>query len=70
MSIPYKTFFLFLTAVCCLQCTGREPATREVLHIQVLMLGGGTGGIAAAIQPARLGAKVIVVEPTPWLGGC
>ena len=68
MSIPYKTFFLFLTAVCCLQCTG--PAESNVLHTQVRVVGGGTGGIAAAIQPARLGAKVIVVEPTPWLGGC
>ena len=70
MSIPYKTFFLFLTAVCYLQCTGRKPAESNVLHTQVRVVGGGTGGIAAAIQPARLGAKVIVVEPTPWLGRC
>ena len=69
MSIPYKTFFLFLAAVCCLQCTGRESAESDVLPTQVLVVGGGTGGTAAAIQAARLGAKVIMVEPSPWLGG-
>ena len=32
-------------------------------------MGGGTGGTAAALQSARLGARTIVAEPTPWLGG-
>ena len=35
----------------------------------VLVVGGGTGGIGAALQSARLGARTIVAEPTPWLGG-
>lgn len=39
------------------------------MHTQVLIIGAGTGGTAAGIQAARLGAKTIMVEPTIWLGG-
>jgi hypothetical protein len=36
---------------------------------EVIVLGGGTGGTAAAIQAGRLGANTLLVEPSPWLGG-
>ena len=35
----------------------------------IVIVGGGAGGTAAAIEAARDGAKVLVVEQTPWLGG-
>jgi len=35
----------------------------------IVVAGGGTGGTAAAIEAARNGADVLVVEPAPWLGG-
>ncbi|MEH2274829.1 MAG: FAD-dependent oxidoreductase [Nostoc sp.] len=35
----------------------------------VLVVGGGTGGTAAAIQAARRGAKTILISEFPWLGG-
>lgn len=35
----------------------------------VLIIGGGSSGVCAAIQAARLGVDVILVEETPWLGG-
>ncbi|MBP5333857.1 MAG: FAD-dependent oxidoreductase [Bacteroidales bacterium] len=35
----------------------------------VAVIGGGTGGTAAAIEAARDGARVLVVEESPWLGG-
>ena len=35
----------------------------------VVVVGGGTGGTAAAIEAARSGAHVLVVEESPWLGG-
>jgi hypothetical protein len=46
-------------------------AQRQVkaTHTDVLVIGGGVGGTAAAIQSARLGAKTILVEPTTMLGG-
>ena len=35
----------------------------------VVVIGGGTGGTAAAIEAARCGSSVMIVEKTPWLGG-
>lgn len=35
----------------------------------VVVVGGGTGGTAAAIEAARSGARTLVVEETTWLGG-
>lgn len=35
----------------------------------VCIIGGGTSGVAAGIQAARMGAKTIIVEETTWLGG-
>lgn len=37
--------------------------------VDVLVIGGGTGGISAGIQSARLGCATLIVEETPWLGG-
>ena len=35
----------------------------------VVVWGGGTGGVAAAIQAARSGANTVLLTPGPWLGG-
>lgn len=39
------------------------------LTTDVLVVGGGTGGTAAAIQAARRGAQTILVSEFSWLGG-
>jgi len=41
---------------------------REV-NTDVLIVGGGLGGVAAALAAARLGRRVVLTEPTDWLGG-
>jgi len=38
-------------------------------HTQVLVVGGGLGGVAAALAAARHGATVILTEEFDWLGG-
>ena len=46
------------------------PVTaQQILRAKVLVIGGGTSGISAAIQSARMGVATIVVEEGPWLGG-
>jgi FAD dependent oxidoreductase len=35
----------------------------------VVVVGAGTGGVSAAIQAARLGAQVALLEETEWIGG-
>lgn len=43
------------------------PVTKLIADI--LVVGGGTGGTAAAIQAARRGVQTILVSEFPWLGG-
>jgi hypothetical protein len=38
-------------------------------HVDVLVVGGGVGGVAAAMAAARSGYTVVLTEETPWLGG-
>lgn len=52
--------WFFLCFVCVFSCSK---------SYDVVVVGGGTGGTAAAIEAARGGASVLVVEPSPWLGG-
>ena len=41
----------------------------KTIKTDLLVIGGGTGGTAAAIQAARMGVKTILIEPTSMLGG-
>ncbi len=38
-------------------------------NYDIIVAGGGTGGFGAAIQAARLGAKVLMLEETDMIGG-
>lgn len=35
----------------------------------ILIVGGGVGGVAAALAALRLGHRVILTEESPWIGG-
>lgn len=48
---------------------GSPSSFPTILRFDVLVVGGGTGGIAAGIQSARSGAKTAIVEEFSWLGG-
>lgn len=48
--------------------TQGAPA-RETLNADVCVVGGGSGGVGAALAAARMGADVIVVEKHQMLGG-
>lgn len=41
----------------------------EQLETEILVVGAGAGGTAAALQGARRGRRVILVGEFPWLGG-
>jgi hypothetical protein len=43
--------------------------TPSIDAVDVLVWGGGTGGVAAAIQAARGGASTLLLTPGSWLGG-
>lgn len=44
-------------------------STIQEKTVDVLVIGGTTSGISSGIASARGGAKTLIVEPTPWLGG-
>ena len=39
------------------------------IHTDILIVGGGTGGCAAAMSATSMGMHVIMTEPTDWIGG-
>jgi hypothetical protein len=47
-----------------------EPAAAaRAEDCEILIAGGGTGGVAAALAAARAGRRVALLEETDWLGG-
>ncbi len=45
------------------------PLHSRELHADVVIVGGSTGGCAAAIAAARAGYRVVMTEETDWIGG-
>ncbi|RYG67018.1 FAD-dependent oxidoreductase, partial [bacterium] len=41
----------------------------QELHADIAIIGGGTGGVAAALAALRAGKSVILTEETDWIGG-
>ena len=39
------------------------------LKTEILVVGGGVGGFAAALAAAEAGAKVVLTEESIWIGG-
>ncbi len=56
----------FLNAI---SSTSSYANSRAELKADVVVIGGGLGGCAAALAACRNGATVIMTEPTDWLGG-
>jgi hypothetical protein len=57
---PGYAFVLFLAVVV-------RAATPT--HYDIVIYGGTSGGIAAAVQAARMGKTAVLIEPTQFLGG-
>lgn len=56
---------LALFSLVTLPVTAAEPPAQ----FDVCVYGGSPGGLIAAISAAREGARVVVIEPTRWIGG-
>jgi hypothetical protein len=46
-----------------------QPSPASEWHADVVIVGGGVGGCAAALAAARNGLHVILTEETEWIGG-
>ncbi|MCX6898739.1 MAG: FAD-dependent oxidoreductase [Verrucomicrobia bacterium] len=47
----------------------RAAETAKVIEADVCVYGGTSGGVAAAVQAARMGKRVVIAEPGRHLGG-
>lgn len=45
------------------------PRGKLAADYDIIVAGAGTGGWAAAVQAARMGARVLLLEETDWIGG-
>jgi hypothetical protein len=45
------------------------PAAKIKGAYDVIIAGAGTGGVGAAVQAARMGRSVLLLEETDWIGG-
>lgn len=52
-----------------LAADGRTHEQMTEMTTDILIVGGGTGGVAAALAAADHGARVVMTEPTDWIGG-
>ncbi len=48
---------------------GAPAAPGCTVSVPVLVVGGTPAGVAAAVSAARLGSRVMLIEPRPYLGG-
>ncbi|MBX3740181.1 MAG: FAD-dependent oxidoreductase [Akkermansiaceae bacterium] len=47
----------------------QQKETASEWHADVVIIGGGMGGCAAALAACEAGLRVIMTEPTDWIGG-
>jgi len=55
--------------VCLISLAGRFAQSHAAEDFDVVIYGGTSGGVTAAIQTARMGKTVVLIEPTPYIGG-
>lgn len=46
-----------------------SPVAQREYRADIVIIGGGLGGCAAAIAALRAGKRVVMTEPTDWIGG-
>ena len=60
------TFFILLTLIALLSACAESV---EQVQSDIVIVGAGASGVPAAIQAARMGQNVLLIEETEWLGG-
>src|SRR5687768_17057410 len=62
-----RTWMRLLVLCCCVLIP--PVLSAEIITTDVCIYGGTSGGVIAAVQTARMGKSVIVVNPAVHLGG-
>jgi NADPH-dependent 2,4-dienoyl-CoA reductase/sulfur reductase-like enzyme len=70
--LPDRRAFLGHLAAVAAMAGGRlaaQPARPREISADLVIVGGGFGGCAAALAAARTGLSVVMTEQTDWVGG-
>ena len=65
LNIVIRIFFIFSIAL----LPGCKLGDVQDTHYDIVIYGGTSSGIAAAIQSSRMGKTVVLIEPTSRIGG-
>lgn len=69
MNTRYNIFLLSLLVLIFLVFSSGSAYAEKAMKYDVVIIGAGTGGCSAAIQAAKMGASVALIEESDWLGG-
>jgi len=61
-----RTYNILIICLLCIYCSA---CSKTNVPIDICIYGGTSGGVAAAVQAARMGKRVVIVEPGKHLGG-
>src|ERR1035437_7626009 len=64
--VPMRTLLAILILAALAPLAHAQPKERE---FDIVVYGGTSGGISAAVQAARMGHSVVLIEPGRHLGG-
>jgi len=60
----YHLIVIWMLSACSVSLFAQKQLTTDIM-----VIGGGAGGVAAGLQSARMKVNTIITEPTTWLGG-
>ena len=63
--LKYHQFLWCVILLCFFGCS----KVSDPHQTEVLIIGGGTAGTAAAVSSARMGVSTLLINEHPWLGG-
>ena len=73
LNLPSRRRFLQATSLAGLAtvagCASRVRAPEREITSDLVVVGAGVGGCAAALAACRQGLRVVLTEPTDWIGG-
>jgi len=72
--IPYTVLAFIILALTVLSCEAGSAMATPKYNCDILIVGGGTGGFAAALQACEMAedsgiTSIVMTEETTWLGG-
>ncbi len=65
----YRSVFALIVWAFLSPLSAKSADTRELNDFDVVIAGGSTAALAAALSSANSGAKTALLEPTDWIGG-